>query len=167
MKTYIKLMKILIVPIIVLSILANQNIIAQIPSNLQAALFKKILSMNLTLKAKGDLKVAVLTGDGNGDDIVSAFNSVGIAANAVSGNQPPGGASVVYVMPGVTAPTSECASNGVLSISGDGSYAESGKVAIGIGTVGGKPKIIINFAQLKAEGQEVSASLLTIAKVIK
>lgn len=143
------------------------NIYAQVPANLQAALFKKIFTLDKTLAAKGTTEVAVLTGSGNGDEIVSAFSSVGISAKAVSGNQPPAGANVVYVMEGVEAPSKECASGGILSISGDPSFVEDGKVAIGIGTEGGKPKIIVNFAQLKAEGQEVSASLLNIAKVIK
>lgn len=138
-----------------------------VPANLQAALFKKIFTLDKTLQAKGNVELAVLTGSGSDDGIVSAFTAVGISAKAVSGTKPPAGANVVYLMPGVDAPSKQCASGGILSVSGDASLAESGKVSIAIGIEGGKPKIIVNFAQLKAEGQEVSASLLNISKVIK
>ena len=130
-----------------------------VPANLQAALFKKIFSFNKTLQAKGNVEVAVL-GGGSGD-VVSAFKEAGINVKAV--DQVPSDAAVVYVMPGATPPKK----NGVFSISGVPSYVESGKVSVGIGIDGGKPKIIVNLGQLKAEGQEMSADLLNIAKVIQ
>ncbi|MBN1302615.1 MAG: YfiR family protein [Melioribacteraceae bacterium] len=149
---------------------STANILAQgmdIPANLQAALFKKIFAFNNTLKSKGSAEVAVLTGSGSGGDVVAAFKDAGISVKEVSGSNVPGDVDVVYVMPGVASPKSQTAGKGVLSISGVGSYAEKGDVAIGIGVEGGKPKIIIHFAQLKAEGQEISADLLKIAKVIQ
>ncbi len=133
-----------------------------VPANLQAALFKKIFSFNKTLTAKGNVEVAVI--GAGADEVVSAFKSVGLNAKAADQI---GGASVVYVMPGAPAPKAQSASKGVLSISGVTSYVEDGKVAIGLGVEGGKPKIIIHMAQLKAEGQELSADLLKIAKVIQ
>jgi hypothetical protein len=133
-----------------------------VPANLQAALFKKIFSFNKTLTAKGNVEVAVI-GAGS-DEVVSAFKSVGVNAKATDQI---GGASVVYVMPGTPSPKAQTSSKGVLSISGVTSFVEEGKVAIGLGVEGGKPKIIINMAQLKAEGQELSADLLKIAKVIQ
>ncbi|MGE5431380.1 MAG: YfiR family protein [Syntrophomonadaceae bacterium] len=138
-----------------------------VPVNLQAALFKKIFTFDKTLQAKGSLEVVVLSGDGAGDEIVTAFKGAGVNAKAVKGSQPPNGAAVVYVMPGVSAPKQACAQKGVLSISGVTSNVESGKVSISLGLEGGKPKIIVNLGQLKAEGQELSADLLKIAKVIQ
>ena len=132
-----------------------------VPPNLQAALFKKIFAFNKTLTAKGNVEVAVI--GAGADEVVSAFKEAGVNAKAVSEI---GSASVVYVMPGAVSPKAQSASKGVLSISGVPSNAEEGKVAVGIGVEGGKPKIIINMAQLKAEGQELSADLLKIAKVI-
>ena len=132
-----------------------------VPANLQAALFKKIFSFNKTLTAKGSVEVAVI--GAGADEVVSAFKDAGVNAKAVSDI---GSASVVYVMPGTASPKAQSASKSVLSISGVTSNVEEGKVAIGIGVEGGKPKIIINMAQLKAEGQELSADLLKIAKVI-
>jgi YfiR/HmsC-like len=133
-----------------------------VPANLQAALFKKIFSFDKTLTAKGSVEVAVI---GSGaDQIVAAFKDAGINAKAASDI---GSASVVYIMPGTASLKSQSASKGVLSISGVTSYVENGNVAIGLGVEGGKPKIIINMSQLKAEGQELSSDLLKIAKVIQ
>ncbi|MGE5621029.1 MAG: YfiR/HmsC family protein [archaeon] len=149
---------------------ATSNIFAQdmsVPGNLQAALFKKIFAFDKTLKSKGNIEVVVLAGDGSGDAIVSNFKGAGLNARSVKGNQIPSGASVVYIMPGVGSTKQQSAQKGVLSITGVASYVNEGKVAIGIGTEGGKPKIIIHMGQLKAEGQEVSADLLQIAKVIQ
>ena len=70
-------------------------------------------------------------------------------------------------MPGVTSTKQQSASKGILSISGVPSYAENGSVSIGLGVEDGKPKIIINMSQLKAEKQELSADLLKIAKIIQ
>jgi len=133
-----------------------------VPANLQAALFKKIFSFDKTLAAKGNVEVAVI--GAGADEVVSAFKDAGVNAKAAADI---GGASVVYVMPGTASPKAQSASKGVLSISRVTSYVAEGKLALGLGVEGGKPKIIINMAQLKAEGQELSADLLKIAKVIQ
>jgi hypothetical protein len=138
-----------------------------VPVNLQAALFKKIFAFDKTIQSKGSTDVMILSTDGSADEIASAFSSVGINTKVVKGSQVPGGANIVYVMPGVSSPKGQCAQKGVLSISGVGAYAEGGKVSIGLIVEGGKPKIVINIAQLKAEGQELSSDLLKIAKVIQ
>lgn len=135
-----------------------------VPVNLQAALFKKIFSFDKMLQAKGVIEVAVL---GSNETIVSAFKEAGINAKSTGGNDVPSGVSVVYIPSGITSSKQQTSSKGILSISGVPSYAEDGLVAIAIGTEGGKPKIIINLSQLKAEGHEVSADLLQVAKVIK
>lgn len=154
--------------VIFLVILMTVNGFSQemaVPANLQAALFKKIFAFNKTLSAKGDFQVAVM---GNSSaDVVSAFKEAGVNAKAVSGEQIPSDVSVVYLMPGTTTTKQQSAANKVLSISGVASYAENGNVAISLGTEGGKPKIIINMTQLKAEGQEMSSELLKIAKIIQ
>jgi len=153
--------------LIFMSMISISTFAQEVPANLQAALFKKIFAFDKTLQSKGNVEVVVLSGDGSGDAMVSAFKDAGVNAKAVKGDQVPGGASIVYVMPGVNSPKQVCAQKGILSISGVAANVETGKVSIGIGTEGGKPKIIIHLAQLKAEGQELSADLLKIAKVIQ
>lgn len=137
-----------------------------VPANLQAALFKKIFAFNKTLQSKG-VDVSVLSADGSGDAVAAAFKDAGINAKSVKGAAPAAGATVVYVMPGVNPPKQVCAQKGILSISGVASNVETGKVSIGLGLEGGKPKILIHMGQLKAEGQELSADLLKIARVIQ
>jgi hypothetical protein len=135
-----------------------------IPANMQAALFKKIFAFDKTLASKGGAEIAVI-GPGS-DEIVSAFKDAGLSVKA-TGDQIPAGTTVVYVMPGASSPKAQTASKGILSISGAASYAEAGKVAVGLGTEGGKPKILIHMSQLKAEGQELSADLLKLARIIQ
>lgn len=150
--------------------LAALNIHGQdmpVPLNLQAALFKKIFSFDKTLQASGNSEVIVLSADGTGNDVVSAFSAAGVSAKLVQGTSVPDGAGVVYVMPGTPSPKQQTAQKKVLSISGVTAFVESGQVAVGLGTEGGKPKIIVNLSQLKAEGHELSADLLNIAKVIQ
>lgn len=165
MKKDIAAYKQIMILMIMLIGITSVNIFAQemaVPANLQAALFKKIFSFDKTLTAKGNVEVAVV--GAGGDAVVSAFKDAGVSAKTASDI---GGASVVYLMPGAASLKAQSASKGVLSISGVTSNVEEGKVAIGIGVEGGKPKIIIHMAQLKAEGQEINADLLKIAKVIQ
>lgn len=151
----------LLITIFILSGAITYNISAQsVPTNLQAALFKKIFSFDKTLA--GGAEVAVI--GPSSDGIVSAFKAAGINAKA-SDNL--AGANVVYVMPGAPSPKDQTGAKSILSISGDASYAESGKVAIALGIEGGKPQIIIHMGQLKAEKHEFSPELLKIAKVIQ
>jgi hypothetical protein len=160
----ISIKKNLMLTVFILELLAINIYAQEIPANLQAALFKKIFSFDKTLTSKG-IEVAVL--GASGDAIVSAFKEAGINAKAVSGNQVPGDVSVVYIMAGTASTKQQSASKGILSISGTVSLVESGQVAIGLTTEGGKPKIVIHMAQLKAEEQELSADLLKLAKVIQ
>jgi hypothetical protein len=53
-----------------------------------------------------------------------------------------------------------------LSISGDPSLAASGDVSVSIGEVDARPQIIVNMSRLKAEGHELSAQLLKLAKIV-
>jgi len=131
-----------------------------VPVPMQAALLKKILSFDKALAGKGSISVVVM---GGGGEIVSAFNGVGLAATSSSSV----GGDVVYVGPGAPAPKAATAKAGILSVSGVPSNAEKGLVSIALDVEGGKPKIVVNLAQLKAEGHELSADLLKLAKVIQ
>ncbi|MBK8946119.1 MAG: hypothetical protein IPM32_12725 [Ignavibacteriae bacterium] len=156
----ISIIKSMIIFLILTSITFSQDM--AVPANLQAALFKKIFSFNKTLVAKGNFEVAVI---GSGADaIVAAFKEAGINAKVSSDI---GNSAVAYIMPGTASLKSQTSSKGVFSISGVTSHVESGNVAVGLGVEGGKPKIIVHMAQLKAESQEMSADLLKIAKVIQ
>jgi hypothetical protein len=138
-----------------------------IPANVQVNIFKKIFAYDKTLASKGNIEVAVLSGSGSGDIMAAAFKEIGVNAKAVSGDQVPAGVSVVYLMPGVVPQKQQYASKGVLSICGSSINVEDGKISIGLGIEGEKPKIIVHMGQLKAEGHELSADVLKLAYVIK
>ena len=131
-----------------------------VPINLQAVLIKKILGFDKALSGKSAVEVTVI---GGGDDIVSALNAAGLSAKAGSGVA----GDVVYVAPTAAAPKAATAKAGVLSISGVAGLAEKGQVSVAIGSEGGKPKIIVHLGQLRAEGHELSADLLKLAKVVQ
>jgi hypothetical protein len=128
-----------------------------VPANLQAALFKKIFSFDKALSAKATVDVVVI----DGDDVAAAMKAAGI--NAASGSS--AGGDVTYF--GSAPAKAATAKAGILSISGTASHAEKGLVSIALTVEDGKPKIVVNMVQLKAEGHEISADLLKIAKVIQ
>jgi hypothetical protein len=142
-----------------------------VPTDMQAALFKKIFSFDKSLS--GTPKVLVLHTDASSgvkDQVIKSFGSVGITAEGIKSDQLAGSVganTVVYVAPGASSPKALCSSKKALSISGVASLAESGQVSVAIGVEGGKPKIIVNMSQLKAEGHDLSADLLKLAKVIQ
>jgi hypothetical protein len=142
---------------------APEILVAQkmpVPSLVQAALLKKIFTFDKALSGKSTLEITVL---GAGNDIVSALKSVGM--NVTSGDAVEG--DVVYFGPGAAAQKSSSAKAGVLSVSGIPSNAEKGLVSVALGIEDGRPKIIINKTQLKAEGHELSADLLMLARIIE
>lgn len=146
-----------------------------VPTNLQVAIFEKIFSYDKTLQSNGDWRVVVVYENDPGalrNEVVAGFQGVGIPARAVKVDRLDteiGGAAAAYVLPGVSSALVKelCAENGVLSISGLPSLAEEGDVSISIGTKGRKPQIIIHMGRVRAEGHELSAEILKLAKLIR
>jgi len=93
----IKIKRVFIFAVILLGVITTNILAQEVPANLQAALFKKIFSFDKTLQSKG-VEVAVI--GGSGDEIVAAFKDAGINAKTISGNQVPGGVTVVYLTAG-------------------------------------------------------------------
>ncbi len=145
-----------------------------VPPKLQAAMFQKIFRFDKTLSGK-DVKVLLIHGEEVPDvaDILKKeFENVEVSviiANASELGDKIDEVSVVYVMADVeTEPVKKlCTEKSVLSISGLPKLVESGEVSVSIGEQAGKPKIMVNLNQLKAEGHELSAELLKLAKIIK
>lgn len=77
--------------------------------------------------------------------------------------------SVIYVLPGVDHTTVKafCERQGMLSISGLPTLAEDGHVSVSVDLVGEQPQILVNMERLKAERHELSAELLSLARVIR
>jgi hypothetical protein len=78
--------------------------------------------------------------------------------------------SVLYVSPlravDLRAVMSACRSAGVTTVTGVTDYVETG-LAIGIGAKGDRPEIVINLAASRAEGADLNAQLLKLARIVK
>ncbi len=144
---------------------------AAIPPDLQVSIFKKVFGFDKAIQP-GSLKVAVAFTESSAalkDQLIKAFQDSGIAASAVKEEQLStslNGVNVLYVTPGVQS-KQICQKNGILSITGTPSLVESGEASVGLSVLDNKPKIIVHLKQLKAEGHELSANLLQLAKLIQ
>lgn len=163
-----------------LSILAGSAGIADpmpVPVELQAALFKKIFDYDRTLQSQPQVRVLVLyptpaEEPQTSRDLVAAFDQHGVSATALPANELASRieeAAVVYLLPGVDPAFVEplCLEKGILSVSGLPELAETGSVAIGIGSRDQKPKVLIHLRRVKAERHELAAGLLSLAEVIR
>ncbi|MDF1563869.1 MAG: YfiR/HmsC family protein [Deltaproteobacteria bacterium] len=149
---------------------------AEVPLNLQAALFTKIFKLNQKLASKGDdLELLIVHAPGQlsqAYQVTTAFSRAGVRAQAVSTTSlrsKVSGADVVYVMSGVDAAevSGLVASNGVLSIAGSSDPVEGGQVAVGVELGhGGRPKIVLNLRRASNETHTFSSQLLRLARIV-
>jgi hypothetical protein len=146
-----------------------------IPSDLQAPIFKKILTYDRALQGRSDIVVYLVGSESEQSSmqtLADAFRAVGLVPEIVNSGTLDGNASpssVVYMMSGADKEqvAGYCAEKKILTISGVAPFAEQGHVAISIGEKGGRPLIIVNLPRLKVEGHELSSDVLKLAKVIK
>jgi hypothetical protein len=137
------------------------------------ALLKKVFSFNRNLQSKPSPKVTIVFTDasvGVKDDALKAFTEIGIPVTALKLEQALkalGEADVVYVAPGAAAIQKVCDERGILTITGIPSLVETGKVAVGIGAEGGKPKVYVNVSVARVQKQELSSELLRVSRVFQ
>ena len=145
---------------------------ATLPPDLQVSIFKKVFGFDKTIQP-GTLKLVVAFTDSSAalkDQVVKAFQESGVPASAAREEQLSGslnGVNVLYLTPGVSSAKQICQKNGILSITGTPSLVESGEASVGLSVLDNKPKIVVHLKQLKAEGHELSANLLQLAKLIQ
>jgi hypothetical protein len=146
-----------------------------VPAKLQAVLFKKIFAYDTALQGVGEVKVLVVYPAGGAEEarrLTGAFGEAGLTASAAEVHDATarlGGARVVYLLPGAEAALAHAAAAGkqVLSVAGLPALAERGAVSVALGQgADGKPEIVVNRTRLKAEGHDLSANLLRLARVI-
>jgi hypothetical protein len=144
-----------------------------VPLELQTEIFKRIFSYDRSLEGQPILVFVVHGEEGaeSKDEILRAFEAAGIDSVAVDLETLPDqtqAPAAVYLPPDIDpeAVKQYCAENSVLSISGVPSFASDGSVAVSIGEEGGRPQIMVNMDRLKAEGHDISAQLLKLARVI-
>ena len=149
-----------------------------LPPQLEAALFAKILNYDKKIAAKPPAERQVLIvyipkGSANVREIQDAFTAARIPVTVATTDEAAAklpGVVAVYIADEKisTALQQAIAGAGVLSLSGAESLANTGSVSVGL-TVrdNGRPEIIVHLGRLKAEGHELAAELLALAKVIK
>ncbi len=147
--------------------------LATVPGDLQAAIFKKIFGYTKTLSPDAASRLVVVH-DGRQPELVEqlrkGFGQLGIQAVAVGKDQlndqlSEGGILYVAVPDGSFRQI--CKEKHALSITGLTGLVEKGEVAIGLALVESKPKIVVNLSELRAQGHDLSAQLLQLAKVIQ
>jgi hypothetical protein len=134
-----------------------------IPVPVQVRFFKKVFVYNKSIPKDG-IKIVIVYGDASNDikdDIVEAFETMGMKASAVKSPQLATagiGAHVIYLAPGGDVRTVRefCKANGILSISGLPNHARNGDVSISLDAVNDSPKVIVNPDRLKIEKQDAA-----------
>ena len=140
---------------------------------IQAAIFHKLFLFDRTLQKVGEVEILVVANDLSKEAagrIAKAFESVDIPAKVIEAAKLPENlkkSSVVYLTGGVVSTHQLCQKNGVLSITGIPRLAEKGEASIGIGIEDYKPQIIVHLGQLSAEGHDLSAQVLQLARLIR
>lgn len=146
----------------------------------QSDVFKRIFAYDKDLRDSEKIVVLVISTSKSDDDtveIVEAFRSAGLYPAVVSPSQLGDDltttltrrTAVVYVSPGIDydAVKAFTTKNGYLSIAATKELAESGHTSVGVGDNEARPEIIVHMGRLAAEGHELSAELLKLARVIR
>ncbi len=148
-------------------VIATQGLSAQdmpVPIPVQARFFKKVFGYDKTIPKDG-IKVVIVFGDATPadvkDDLVDAFNSMGMKASAAKAPQLATvgvGANVIYLAPGgdLRAVKEFCKTNGILSISGIPNQTRNGDISIALDVVNDAPKVVVNPDRLKTERQDAA-----------
>lgn len=166
----------------ILTVLAVPNAGAETPvdSEQQCTMFKRIFTYDKHLRNSDKIVVLVVGATANGSDVtavVDAFRAEGmfpapvtvdgLTADLTATLSPD--STVVYVMPGVdyAAVDAFVRDRGFLSISGLPSLVDSGVVSVSVEVEGSRPQVVVNMPRLSAEGHELSAELLKLARIVR
>ena len=97
---------------------------------------------------------AIVTVDGLTDDLTATLTPL---------------STVMYLMPEIDYMSAQAfaVERGFLSISGLPSLVLSGHVSVSVDRNGGRIEIVVNIPRLNAEGHELSAELLKLARIIR
>ena len=160
-----------------------------VPSNLQAAIFYKVLAYdyNIQTKSGDEITIYVVIDNkttGQRDAIEAGFKKIAgqklagktiklavITAGELDDAIVSSSGEIIYVPDGATDSTVTkvlqiARNNKHATLCGNEGLAERG-VAIGLTVEGGKPKIVINLPASQAQGMKLSSKVLRLAKVIK
>lgn len=154
--------------------LAAQHMAVAAP--LQAAILSKVLSLDRTLQDSDVPPQVLIAYSGNrpdfADELKEAFRVEGVEGEIVEASTLAARASpqtVIYASPGVDLEAVIAASEkvGALSVTGVASWVREGSVAVGVGSKGGKPTVVVNLPRMRASRHQLAAGLLSLAEIIQ
>ena len=141
---------------------------ASVPPVLQAAIFKKVLSLTPDFAAKK--KVAIAYSDGKDDALVmkKAFAGLGFEAEVVKDygliSQE---AELVYLVQTSDETESFCNKKRVLCFAGSVAAVELGFAEVAVGSRRNKPKIFLNLKRINLKGIKIRQELVQLAEVVE
>lgn len=149
----------------------------EVPSAVQAVMFRKIVGYDSLLGVKKPEEVVVCVAyqadKADAEELAQAFRTAGLKAAAIALAAVPRHIQKVDILYIFNAKDAEMlkpllAGVTLLTVSGDAKLATNGTVTVALGVAeDGKPKIFVNTRRMQAEGHALSASLLGLATVIK
>ncbi len=143
-----------------------------VPVKIQVAFFLKILAFNNDINKGNDISIYVINSPVFAEEMKKSLGArVGkskIAAVTEGSDLPTQKPSVIYVgdSTGLDKIIKYARSNKVLSMTGSTDIVAKG-VTLGIGSTGGKPKILMNVSASKEEGVSWNPVMLKISVIIK
>jgi len=148
-----------------------------VPPGVQAVMFRKIVSYDKALATKKpeEINVAVAydADKAAAEDVAQAFRAAGFKAAALDLATVPkhiAKTDLLYFSnekdAAKLAPSVK--GSGALSISGDAALAENGVVAVALGLdADGKPRIFVHMGKIEEDKHALSATLLSLVRLIK
>lgn len=155
--------------LVLLPVLAHAAL--EVPVDLQVAILKKVLKFDSTLPDAEHAAILVVhSGDAKtAGAFVGAFKGAGFKAVAGEAASLPGalaGAKVAYFCPGAEGAANKVGA-GVLTLCGATKPVESNQVAVGVGMVDAKPKLLVSLSAYNACGHTIDSQVLGLARIIR
>jgi len=145
-----------------------------VPLAVQAAILKKVMGYDRALDGLQDLRVLVVhaaSARSRAEEVVRAFERVGVDARRVEEESPPAlsASTVLYFATGADPRWKEAAARaGSLTVSGNADLARRGDASVGLRRrLDGRTEILVNLGRARAERHDFSSYLLTIASICK
>ncbi|MBI5544334.1 MAG: DUF4154 domain-containing protein [Deltaproteobacteria bacterium] len=161
-----------LVAMVALILAAPRALGGGLPTNLQAALLKKIIAYDTSLEGKA-VKVLVVGDSSEAGSLTRALELLGLSASQVAPAKLPKTAdpgTVVFVASSTEAPAGLadlCVGSRLLSVAPGAALAEAGTVSVGLGEKSdGRPEIVIHRSRCHQEGHVFRASLLALARLM-
>jgi len=142
-----------------------------VPLDHQVSILKKVLQFDNTLAGQSPVRLLVVHGgdERGGRAVADTFRGAGFdvaEAAAVGLENALGERRVVYFCEDALDAAAR-AGAGVLTLCGTQAAVEANQVAIGVGLLDGKPKLLVSLAAYTACGHDISSQVLGLAKIYR